>query len=81
MWFNLLIHPYSVCVMTGYRLDSAPGHDANLRLVSLEPVWPEGVQSEKNFPEKWPVVELQKKKVTPLMLFNGKIPLYIFAVH
>ncbi len=27
------------------------------------------------------MVELQKKKVTPLMLLNGKISLYIFTVH
>jgi hypothetical protein len=34
---------------TGYRLD--PGGHTDLRMVSLEPVWPEGVQHEKNFPE------------------------------
>jgi hypothetical protein len=33
-------------------IDSAPGSARVLRPVSLEPVGPEGVQREKNFPEK-----------------------------
>ncbi len=57
-------------------IDSAHGSATVSRPVSLEPVWPEGVQGEKNFHEKWPVAESRKKKVTLIMLFYGKILLY-----
>ncbi len=59
----------SVCT----AIDSASGTATDSRPVLLEPVWPEGVQREKSFPKKWSVAKLQKKKVTPLMLFYGKI--------
>ncbi len=61
---------YDLFVCTA--IDSTPRSATVLRPVSLEPVWPEGVQREKIFPEKWPVAELPKKKVLPLMLFYGK---------
>ena len=62
----------SVCRFVCTAIDSAPGRATVLRPVSLEAVWPEGVQRKKFFPEKWPVAELPKKKVLPLMLFYGK---------
>jgi len=43
-----------------------------LRPVSLRPVRPEGVQSERVFPEKWPVTKLPKKNISPPMLFYGR---------
>jgi hypothetical protein len=50
-----------------------------MRLVSLEPIGPEGVQREKNFPSKWPVAKLPNKNIMPLMLLNGKI-CYIYIL-
>jgi hypothetical protein len=58
-------------------IGSAPGHQRDLRPVSLEPVWPEVETFEKNFAEKWPVDKLSKWNVKPLMLFYGK-SFYIF---
>jgi hypothetical protein len=77
LYYNILI--LSVCS----AIDSAPGYHryhTNMRPVSLNPVWPERWTYEKNFLEKWPVAEIPKKEFSPLMLFNGKILLYIFAV-
>jgi len=71
----------NVCLSVWPLIDSAPGHDRMLRLVSLEPASPEPVILEKNFSEKWTVAKLPKINFTPLMLFNEKILLYIFAVH
>jgi hypothetical protein len=62
-------------------IDSAPGHNRKMRPLSLEPEGPDGVQSGQNFTEKWPVAKLPKIKVMPLMLFYGKILLYIFSVR
>jgi hypothetical protein len=63
----------SVCA----AIDSAHGSATVMRPVSLEPAGPEDVRRQKNFPEKWPVAELPKKKVIPLMIFYGKFFLYI----
>ncbi len=57
----IIISKY-VCLFVCTAIDSAPGSATDLRPVSLEPVWPEGVQREKFFHEKWPVAELPKKK-------------------
>jgi hypothetical protein len=62
-------------------IDSASGHDRDMRPVSLEPEGSYSVQREQNFTEKWPVAKLLKIKVTPLMHFYVKIFLYIFVVH
>ncbi len=35
-----------------------PGHDRDLRPVSLEPQWPEVETFEKISPEKWPMAKL-----------------------
>jgi hypothetical protein len=59
--------------------DSAPGSDTVLRTVSLEPVGPEGVQREQNFPEKWPVDWLSKKKATSPKLFNENFLLNLLS--
>ncbi len=53
-------------------INSAPGHHTDMRLVSLELVWPEGVPPDKNFLEELPVAKLSNKNVMPLMLFYGK---------
>ncbi len=50
-------------------IDSALGHDSDLIPVSLELVWPKGMQCEQNLSEKWPVAKLAKKKATTPMLF------------
>jgi hypothetical protein len=55
-----------------HYIDSAPGCDTDLRLVSLEPAWPEPAILGKNFSEKWPMAKLSKKNFMPLMLFYGK---------
>jgi hypothetical protein len=65
-----------VCLSVWEPVGSAPGHDRELR-----PVWPQGESRGKIFLEKWPLAELQKKNLTPLMLSYGKILLHIFAVH
>jgi hypothetical protein len=66
----IIISLFCLCVWPA--IDSAPGCHKHMRSVSLEPVWPEGVPSSKNFFEIWPVAELPKKKVMPLMLLYGK---------
>jgi hypothetical protein len=58
-----------LCVFVWPAIDLAPGGHTDMRPVSLEPVWPGGVPLGEIFFEKWPVAELPKKKVTPLMLF------------
>jgi hypothetical protein len=60
-----------VCVCVKPAIDSAPGGHTDMRPVSLEPVWPGEVPSGEIFFKKWPVAELPKKKVKPLMLFYG----------
>jgi hypothetical protein len=75
MTWNQIIYiiiSVNVCLFVCTAIDSAPGSATILRPISLEPVWTEGVQREKKFPEKWPVAELPKLKVLPLMLFYGK---------
>ncbi len=82
LFYNILI--LCVCVCVWPAIDSAPGHHTDMRPVSLEPVWPEGVSSEKIFLEKWPVAKLSNKNVMSLMLFYGKfyINIYIYIpVH
>jgi hypothetical protein len=69
------------CLSVCPAINSAPGHDRDMRPVSLEPEGPDGVQREQNFTEKWPVAELPKIEFTPLMLFYGKNLLRIFSVH
>jgi hypothetical protein len=59
VYYNILILCFvcvcvCVCVCVWSAIDSAPGHNTNMRLVSLGPVWPEGVTSGKNFLENWP---------------------------
>jgi hypothetical protein len=76
LYYNILI----LCVSVWPAIDSAPGGHIGSRPVSLEPVWPEGVQREKVFSEKWPVAKLPKKKVKPLWQI-WQFFLYIFAVH
>ncbi len=58
-------------------IDSTPRTDTILRPVSLGPVWPEGKQREKICQEVTSGQIIEE----PLMLFNGKISLYIFLVH
>jgi hypothetical protein len=48
-----------------------------MRPVSLKPVGLEGVQRVKIFPEKLPVAELPNKIFMPLILFYGKIFIYM----
>ncbi len=55
-----------------HSIGSAPGHDTDLRPVSLEPAWPEPANLRKKFPEKWPVAKSRGKKFTTVMLFYGK---------
>ncbi len=50
----------SVCLCVWPLVGSAPGHDKNMRPVSIEPEWPEVETFEKNFPEKWSVAKLPK---------------------
>ncbi len=71
----------SLCLSVWTFIGSAPGPDTDIRPVSLEPAWLEGGPLRNNFPSKWPVAKLPNKNVMPLMLFYGKIFLYIFAVH
>jgi hypothetical protein len=78
VWIYIIISLF--CVWPA--IDSVPGGHVDMRPVSLEPVGPEGVQREKNFPEKWPVAKLPNKNIMPIMLFNGKIYIYIYiCVH
>jgi hypothetical protein len=56
----------NVCLSACTAIDSAPGSDTVLGPISLESVWPEDVQREKKFSEKWPLAKLQKKNVRPL---------------
>ncbi len=51
-----------MCVCVWPAIDTAPGHHTDMRLGSLEPVESDGVQREKIFPSKWPVVKLLKQK-------------------
>jgi hypothetical protein len=67
--YNNLI-PFA-CLCVWPAIDSATGHNKDLTPVSLKPVWPEGVQSERIFPKKWPVAKLPKKNISPLMLSLG----------
>jgi hypothetical protein len=46
------------CLCVWPIIDSAPGGHTDLRPMSLEPVWPGGVQPGKNFIWKWTVAEL-----------------------
>ncbi len=73
---NNLYYNIQKCLFVWPLIDSAPGVDRMLRLVSLEPVWLEVETIEKNFSEKWAVAKLPNKMLRPLMLFNGKILLY-----
>ncbi len=75
LYYNILI----LCVWLA--IDSAPGHDRDMRSVSLELVGPEGVHCENFFPEKSSVAKLPKGKKGPLMLFYGKILYIYFALH
>jgi hypothetical protein len=43
-------------------IDSAPGHNTDLKPVSSEPVWHGGGHRVKNFCEKWPVAKLPLEK-------------------
>jgi hypothetical protein len=65
LYYNILI----LCVWP--FIDSEPEHDRKLRTVSLEPVWPEGVQPQKIILPKSD--EIIKEKTTPPILFNGKV--------
>jgi hypothetical protein len=76
LYYNIVI--LCVCVCVWQAIDSVPGGHTDIRPVSLEPVGPEGVQREKIFPEKWPVVKLPNKYLMPLLLFYGKIFSYIY---
>jgi hypothetical protein len=44
-----------VCLFVWQSIGSTPGHDRDLRPVSLEPVWLQVQTFEKNLPEKWPI--------------------------
>jgi hypothetical protein len=61
-----------VCVCVWHSIGSAPGHDKNSRMVSLEPSGPESAIFEKNFPEKWPVAKSRGRMFTTSMLFYGE---------
>ncbi len=45
----------SVCLSVWQSIGSAPGHDKDLRPVSLEPVGPQVESRGNNFSQKWPV--------------------------
>ncbi len=66
LYYNILI----LCVWS--FIDSAPGHDIDLRPVSLEPVWHGGGHRLKIFSEKWPVAKLPIKIDKSPMLSYGK---------
>jgi hypothetical protein len=60
-------------------IDTAPGSATVLRPISVEPVRHEGVQSEKKYPEKWPVADLLRKIfATHAFLWGKYYFLYIF---
>ncbi len=46
----------SVCLSVCPAIDSAPGHDRDMRPISLEPVGPEVCDGNKIFPksDQWP---------------------------
>ncbi len=69
-----------MCVCVWHSIGSAPGHDTNLRPVSLEPSGPEPAIFKKYFPEKWPVAKLPNKNAMQLMLFYGEI-FYIYNFY
>ncbi len=70
-----------MCVCIWPAIDSVPGGHTDMRPVSLEPVEPEGVQCEKNFPEKWPVAKLPNKKYYATNAFLWEDFFSYFAVH
>ncbi len=77
LYNNILI--LFVCFCVWPAVDSAPRGHTDLRPVSLESIWPEGLQDGQIFFEKLPVAELLKKKFTLPMLFYGKnIELFFF---
>jgi hypothetical protein len=75
---SILYYPYSVCLSVWQSIGSAPGRDADLRPVSLEPASSEPNILGKDFPEKWPLAKLPKKNVMQLMLFYAKNIVLLF---
>ncbi len=71
----------SVCVCVWPLIGSAPGHDRNMRPVSIEPLWPEVETFEKKIPSKWPMAKLPSVKCFTLNAFLWEKLLYIFPVH
>jgi hypothetical protein len=47
-----------VCLCVWSAIDSAPGHDTDMRPVSLDSIGPEDVEGENFFSEKWTVAKL-----------------------
>ncbi len=61
-----------VCLFVWPLIDSETIKVRNMKLMSLEPVWPEMYTKEKIFGEKWPEAKLPRVKVLHPMLSYEK---------
>jgi hypothetical protein len=70
--YIIIFKSLSVCLSVWPLIDSKTIQVRNMKLMSLEPVWPEMHTKEKNFREKWSEAKLPRVKVLHSMLSYEK---------